>query len=98
MTRNKCQLEESKMDNHIKELFANATRFDESELTKLEDYQLKEKITFQMEELAELKYGKEAGKFLEEYLLAIHEAFQYELLHYFEQGYLAAKAEMGTQA
>lgn len=81
------------MDKHIEELFANAARFDESELTKLEDYKLKEKISLQMEEIAELKFGKEAGKFLEEYLMAIYDLCHYEFLHYFQQGYLAAKAE-----
>ena len=77
------------MDKHIEELFAKATRFDESELTKLEDYKRKEKISLQMEETAEPRYGKDAGKFLEEYLMAIYDLCHYEFLHYFEQGYLA---------
>ena len=81
------------MDKHIEELFATATRFDESDLTKLEDYKLKERITFLMEELAELKYGKDAGKFLEEYMMSFYDVCHYEFLHYFQQGYLAAKAE-----
>ena len=83
------------MDTHIEELFVGAKRFDESELTKLEDYKLKEKITFLMEELAAARYGEDAQKFLEEYLMALYDVCHYEFLHYFEQGYLAAKAELG---
>ena len=48
-----------------------------------------------MEELAAAKYGEDAQKFLEEYLMALYDVCHYEFLHYFEQGYLAAKAELG---
>lgn len=83
------------MDTHIEELFVGAKRFDESELTKREDYQLRQKITFLLEELAAARYGEDAQKFLEEYLMALYDVCHYEFLHYFEQGYLAAKAELG---
>lgn len=82
------------MDEHIEELFEKAARFDGSELAKLEDYKLKERITFLMEELAAAKYGEDARKFLEEYLMAIYDVCHYEFLHYFQQGYLTAKAEI----
>ena len=81
------------MDKHIEELYEKAIRFDESEWTGDENYRLRERITFLMEDIAELRYGEEGRKFMEEFLLAIYDVCHYEFLHYFEQGYLMGKAE-----
>lgn len=81
------------MDKRIEELFEQAQPFDEGELDQDPEYTRCNDITFDLEEKMGRLYGPEAKKLLQEFLYAYFEVERFDCLHYFYQGYLAAKAE-----
>lgn len=82
------------MDRHIEELYRQAPRFDTGTQYQDPEYIRRLEITFRMEDLGEKMFGFMLRNFLEEYVGKLYEANQFELMHFFEQGYLAAKREM----
>ena len=81
------------MDKHIEELFEDAQPFDEGELYQTPEYDLSISVNLRLERVMEATFGSEAHKLLMEFLDSYYEVERFNCLHYFYQGYLAAKAE-----
>lgn len=81
------------MDKYIEELFEQAQPFDEGELYRDPEYMRCNNITFDLEKKMGELYGPEAQKLLNDFLYAYFEVERFGCLHYFCQGYLAAKPE-----
>lgn len=78
----------------IRALFQKAMPFDCGELFHDPEYDRHMKRTFEIETQMEETYGEGACQLLQEFLNACFEATYFENLHYFQQGYLAAQAEL----
>lgn len=81
------------MDSHIKELFEEAPFFTEGELALDPEYNKDFSYNMLLEDLMEKLFGPAAHTLLMEFLDSYYEIERFNCLHYFYQGYLAAKAE-----
>lgn len=81
------------MDEHIRELYEKAIRFDQGDLRYLEDYLEAEHACAKMEELIEEAYGPTIRPLLHEYAGTLYDIMEIECMHYFQEGYLAEKNE-----
>ena len=81
------------MDKRIEKLFEEAQPFDEGELYRDPEYTRCNDITFDLEKKMGQLSGPEAQKLLNDFLYAYFEVERFDCLHYFYQGYLAARAE-----
>lgn len=82
------------MDKHIEELFEAAQPFDEGELFLTPECDKCFRINIADEERIQNTFGPKAEKLLMKFLDSYYEVERLECLHYFYQGYLAAKAEL----
>ena len=82
------------MDEHIKELFEAAQTFGEEELYWSEECDRCYSANLALEEAMKERFGPEAHKLLMEFLDSYYEIEWLDCLHYFYQGYLAAKEEL----
>ena len=82
------------MDQHIVELFEKAQSFDEGELAEMPEYDKALEANLGIEYTIERLYGTEGHKLLLKFLNTYYKMERFHSLHYFCQGYLAAKAEL----
>ena len=82
------------MNQHIECLYADAPRFDESELCRSDEFSRLSAFQMQLIQQAEVRFGAEAADILEEYMGVLYEQTELECRHFFHQGYLAGRAEM----
>lgn len=79
------------MDTYMEERFEAAELFIDGELVLDPDYiQYSEKVNLLEDMLMEC-FGGEAARLMREYVVARFEVERFQNLHYFCQGYLAAK-------
>lgn len=85
------------MDPHINALFEDAQPFDEGEIYQSQEYDCCFSVNLALEKAMEAIFGPEAHKLLMEFLDSYYEIERFNCLHYFYQGYLAAKQELEEQ-
>lgn len=85
------------MDKHIEELFEAAQPFHEGELFLTPECDKYFRINIANEWRIKNIFGPEAEKLLMKFLNSYYDIERLECLHYFYQGYLAAKAELETK-
>lgn len=85
------------MDPHINALFEDAQLFTDGELCRTEEYDRCFSANLALEETMETVFGPEAHELLMEFLDSYYEIERFNCLHYFYQGYLAAKQELEEQ-
>lgn len=81
------------MEPHIKELFKKGKLFDEGEMFGSPEYHHLCYIQMGIERKMRDTYGMEAHQLLLDLLCAYYDIEEYRYLHWFHQGYLAARAE-----
>lgn len=85
------------MDTHIEDLFEAAQPFLEGELPFHPDCDRHSIAASTLEDMMEECFGGEVARLMAEYTAAYLEVERFHCLHYFYQGYLAAKAETGQE-
>lgn len=81
------------MDQHMEDLFKAAQPFEMGELMLRPDYLHFQEIAVRLEDMMDNCFGGEVERLMNEYVRAHFEMERLQCLHYFHQGYLAAKAE-----
>lgn len=82
------------MDSYIKALYKQAQSFEEGELSSDAEFDRYLDSVFDIEEKVEKLYGAEAMRLLCEHYAAQAKISEFTSLHYFQQGYFAAKREL----
>lgn len=82
------------MDQHIRDLFENAQPFDKGELYQSPEYDRCFSANLALEKAMRATFGPKAHRLLMEFLDSYYEIERFNCLHYFHQGYLAAKREL----
>ena len=85
------------MDPHIEDLFEKAPPFSDGELILRPDFERDCSIANTLEDLLMESFGGEVSRLMTEYSAARLQTERLEQLHYFRQGYLAAKKELKEQ-
>ncbi len=85
------------MDKHMEELFEDAQLFIDSKLSRTKEYNRCFSANLTLEEAMKTQFGPEAHELLIEFLNSYYEIERFNCLHYFYQGYLAAKQELEEQ-
>lgn len=85
------------MDPHIEDLFEKALPFSDGELTFHLDFEQCDTTADTLEDMLMECFGGEAARLMGEYTAARSEVERFYALHYFHQGYLAAKKELKEQ-
>ena len=82
------------MDPYMETLFEEAEPFEEGEVSEDPQYDYWTGLSIDLEKkLRELLYSEEEKKLLSDFIEVSFEIERYQCLHYFLQGYLAAKEE-----
>lgn len=82
------------MDEHMKELFKQARRFDEEELFDDPEFMDRVEAVLELEQEIVSLYGSHSLILLLKHIVAQGRIDEYRYLHYFHQGYLAAQKEL----
>ena len=85
------------MDLHIEDLFEKAPPFSDGDLTFHPDFERCSPIADPLEYMLLECFGGEVSRLVNEYTAARLRVEQLEQLHYFREGYLAAKRELEKQ-
>lgn len=82
------------MDGHIIELFCAAQPFEEGAIHRDETYRRKVRLINAIRKKLKELYGEEAENILLDFCLVVRDMELDQCLHYFHQGYLAARGEL----
>lgn len=85
------------MDPHINELYEDAQLFEEGELSESPEYYRCFNINLDLEQKMRDTFGPEAHQLLLDFLTSYYAIEEFRCLHYFYQGYLAAKTELSKR-
>lgn len=85
------------MDPHIEDLFEKAPPFSDGDLILRPDFERDCATADTLEDMLMECFGGEATRLMGEYTAARSEVERFYALHYFHQGYLAAKKELKEQ-
>lgn len=79
------------MDKQIRALYKAAPRFDEGKLYQSADYLESKRQQLHLYDLLVSTFGAGITALLEEYTASLYDEMEFEAMHYFQEGYRAAK-------